>query len=450
MSVKGKKLTDFPHLLKDLDNEKNKDIDINKLKAGSNIGINWICSYCNETYKRCPNHRTRDNSACPKRECMLKKRSKTNNEKFGWEPKYDLPVRVVKERNIVEDDGEEIWKDLPPELKLNRYKISSHGRLKNKRTQNISLLHPNMVGYIYNRLCLDDNSRKGFLYHVLVAKTFIANPDNKQTVNHINNIKHDNRVCNLEWATYQEQNYGENKKPFKRPNSAKAIYQMDLEENIIKQWDKIKDAEIALKISSKNICNVLAGKRTHTGGFKWKYVDIDDFIKGEVWKQVPLGEDYQEMYASSLGRIRKKDKVTKGTKRECGYCDIDVYSNKEQKYKSFRAHRLVCMAFHDNPQNKPFVNHKDLDKSNNNQENLEWMTNKENNNHYLETTTEPRNNSRSKTVYQYDLQGNFINKYVSVSNASKSTQVPLSCIFSCCGKKQNTAAGFVFSYTENI
>jgi hypothetical protein len=41
--------------------------------------------------------------------------------------------------------------------------------------------------------------------HRAVAELFIPNPENKQTVDHINRDKHDNRVCNLRWATYKEQ-----------------------------------------------------------------------------------------------------------------------------------------------------------------------------------------------------------------------------------------------------
>ncbi len=115
----------------------------------------------------------------------------------------------------------------------------------------------------------------------------------------------------------------------------------------------------------------------------------------EVWKEFEM---YGRGWAvSSFGRIKMLWRITKtGMKsltrgeplkpfrNDRGYLVIKVTLKDESgKKKSKRPtiHRLVCTAFHENPENKPQVNHKDGNQLNNHKDNLEWATAKENTQH---------------------------------------------------------------------
>jgi len=109
----------------------------------------------------------------------------------------------------------EVWKDI--EGFEGRYQVSTFGnvkslaRFRNGKNGSLvpireSLMTPKVTrhGYATVHLRADDVSAQPSV-HRLVAKAFIQNPENKPTVNHIDGVKLNNHVSNLEWATQSEQ-----------------------------------------------------------------------------------------------------------------------------------------------------------------------------------------------------------------------------------------------------
>lgn len=121
---------------------------------------------------------------------------------------------------------------------------------------------------------------------------------------------------------------------------------------------------------------------------------------------------------------------------------VTLYGN-NKKIKLFRVSRLVAMAFIPNPENKPQVNHKDGNKLNNNVDNLEWVTQIENQYHAWGNGL---NKNKPKAVNQYDLNNNFIREWESAREIERQTKIQRSNIACCCRGTRKTAGGYIWRF----
>lgn len=105
--------------------------------------------------------------------------------------------------------------------------------------------------------------------HRLVAEAFIPNPMNKPQVNHINGVKSDNRVENLEWVSQSENIRHSYDVLLNKSKGAPGRKVRCLENGVV--YPSISLAARELKLEATNICRVCKGKMKTTGGLHFLY-----------------------------------------------------------------------------------------------------------------------------------------------------------------------------------
>lgn len=125
------------------------------------------------------------------------------------------------------------------------------------------------IGYYYvtlsDRSKPRNNQNTKLLIHRLIAEFFIPNPENKPDINHINGIKTDNRIENLEWCTHQENCLHAHKTGLNK-GSGKKIKCLTNG----KIYSSCVEAHKDLGINLGNLSGVLNGVRKSVNGFKFE------------------------------------------------------------------------------------------------------------------------------------------------------------------------------------
>lgn len=150
-------------------------------------------------------------------------------------------------------------------------------------------------------------------------------------------------------------------------------------------------------------------------------------------------ENYEGLYAITRdGKVwshRTKKFLSPG-KRKDGYLQVGLY--KDGKRKNVYIHKLVAEAFLENPENLPFVNHKDECKTNNNVKNLEYCTPKYNCNYGTRNKRITEKNCRK--VYCFETE----KIYNSYSEAAKELGLYQSEISRICNGERKASKGYHF------
>lgn len=182
----------------------------------------------------------------------------------------------------------------------------------------------------------------------------------------------------------------------------------------------------------------------------------------EVWKDIEGYEGYYQV--SNLGRVKslarntsekgknannKKDTILKGSLTK-GYLQVDF--RKDGKRKMFRIHRLVSECFIPNPDNKPYINHIDGNKSNNTVDNLEWCTPKENVKHAMDNNLIifKNNSGPSKGVDKFSLDGKYLESYPSQAEAVRMNNFNCNKISYVCNGSKKQFGGFMWRHSKDI
>lgn len=188
----------------------------------------------------------------------------------------------------------EIWKDIHGYNGI--YQVSNFGRIrsngfefKQKVSNGIEVKRyalPKILsqsytveGYLVVTL-LKDRKAKQYKVHRIIADAFIPNPENKPVINHINGVKDDNRLENLEWVTVKENTqHAHSTGLCGRNGKSKFVARLNEDGSIAEVFESgLKAASCYGHYnSSSNLHKVCRNGCGRWCGMKWKYISLSEY-----------------------------------------------------------------------------------------------------------------------------------------------------------------------------
>ena len=177
----------------------------------------------------------------------------------------------------------------------------------------------------------------------------------------------------------------------------------------------------------------------------------------EVWKEI---ENTNGRYLiSNTGKVWsvKRNKYLTPKIDRYGYKTVLLWINYDTKIYT-TIHRLVAKAFCENPFGLNIVNHKDLNKLNNNADNLEWCTVKDNVQHWYMNDINAEKNLKEYQLHSIEANshtikvwqnGVYIGVFTSKQQCAKELNISEKTIYNAIRNKHKNKRGYVFELIEN-
>ena len=166
------------------------------------------------------------------------------------------------------------------------------------------------------------------------------------------------------------------------------------------------------------------------------------------WRDTYIyGEQYQ---VSNIGTVRNKitGHIIKSHRDKKGYLRVSLSKNNRQV--TVKVHRAVAIAFIENPNNLPQVNHKDGNKENNTVSNLEWVSNYENMQHAIKNGLTKRvdyaGRKKRPVIRISDTEETV--RFSSLAEAAKECHISRSNLCNVLKGKRNFCGGYRWKYAN--